>query len=822
MKGLHLGKWLLPLMVITILFFGMLISETTASAGIVRSGICGWNNGSNLTWTLDDAGKLTISGTGRMQNYTTDYSNPWGMDLKSVEIQDGVTNIGKDAFSRCRNLTNITLPESLTSIDENAFYGCGSLTNITIPDSVTSIGSSAFDGCISLTDIRIPHGVTRLIGTFASCTRLTSITIPDSVTRIDGHAFYHCTGLTSIMIPDSVTSIGNGVFSECTGLTSITIPDSVTSIGDNAFYNCTGLTSITLPDGLTSIGYSTFENCTSLLSITIPNGVTSIGRKAFYNCTGLTSITIPDSVTSIVDNTFSKCTGLTNVTIPDSVTSIGRGAFDSCIGLTSITLPAGLTHISGYAFYNCTGLMSIMLPKALRNIDYDAFNGCSKLKSITIPEGVWSISMRAFKNCTGLMSITLPNSLMSISESAFSEDNAMRVFIPDISITFPSNVFPSGSTIYCYEYTDVDVWARQQGYNVVNVDSPGYEPDADRTVTIGIASLAIAVGHSASIPYDVFPRFDDPALSWSSSAPEVAAVEDGVVTALSTGYATITLTAGGASQNIEIWVYTPLEDFAVSEGWVVARDGISVQIVDAVPEGGTASFTWTSSDEMIALTDGSTGNSTWVTTYKPGDVTITAATDTGISRSAVLHVCYPVTAAVFERAEMIVQEGAAAQLTCNVTMRTQSCVNHLVTFTSSDESVAAVDGNGRIEARFPGAAIITATASSGVTAECTVIVTEQNLDTLCMPTSLTAIGDEAFAGISAEMVVIPYGVASIGDRAFAECTRLARVYVPTTVTSIGEGAFDGCEALTLVCVGCNTGYDYAVEHNIPYIVIDPN
>ena len=40
------------------------------------SGTCG-ANGSNLTWTLDDAGTLAISGTGAMKDWSSSLSVPW-------------------------------------------------------------------------------------------------------------------------------------------------------------------------------------------------------------------------------------------------------------------------------------------------------------------------------------------------------------------------------------------------------------------------------------------------------------------------------------------------------------------------------------------------------------------------------------------------------------------------------------------------------------------------------------------------------------------------------------------------------------------------
>ncbi len=178
--------------------------------------------GDNLTWTLDDNGTFTISGTGEMRYYEY-YDYPWyGFRDKIVtlKIDEGVTSIGSYAFYNCTSLTSVTIPDSVTSIGEGTFEYCTSLTGITIPDSVTSIGDYAF----------------------AACSSLTSITIPDGVTSISNYAFSGCTALTSITISDSVTSIGSSAFNGCSSLTSFTIPDSVTSIGQNAFYLCYHLT----------------------------------------------------------------------------------------------------------------------------------------------------------------------------------------------------------------------------------------------------------------------------------------------------------------------------------------------------------------------------------------------------------------------------------------------------------------------------------------------------------------------------------------------------------------------------------------------------
>ena len=471
--------------VLAVLMIASLLPATALAAGIVDSGICGAEgDGSNLTWTLDSDGVLTISGSGDMHDYDFP-SAPWydsRSRVKSAVIADGVTSIGWDAFKGCTSLTSVTIPDSVTSIGWDAFEDCTSLTSVTIPDSVTRIGEQAFDGCKSLASVTIPDSVTSIgDGAFYCCDSLTGIwvnegnnnysndasgvlfdkgmtaliqcpggfsgayTIPDSVTSIDNRAFYSCKSLTSVTIPNSVTIIGEQAFSYCTSLTSVTIPDSVTSICDYAFNGCTSLTSVTIPDSVTSIGEYAFAYCTSLTSVTIPDSVTSIGEYAFRDCTSLTSVTIPDSVTSIGDCAFQYCASLTSVTIPDSVTSIGDGAFYDCTSLTSVTIPDSVTSIGDGAFYCCDSLTGIWVNEGNNNYSNDASGvlfdkGMTALiqcpggfsGAYTIPDSVTSIDNRAFYSCKSLTSVTIPNSVTSIGDGAFYKcDSLTSVTIPD-------------------------------------------------------------------------------------------------------------------------------------------------------------------------------------------------------------------------------------------------------------------------------------------------------------------------------------------------------------------------------------------------------
>ena len=209
-----------------------------------------------MNWKLSDDGTLTIFGT-EMSDYLYSssapylglpYSTPWDYQrskIKKVVIENGMTNIGKNAFRYCENLTSVIIPNSVKSIGEDAFLGCSKLSSINIPNSVTSIGYEAFCGCTSLT----------------------SIIIPNSVAIMGDRAFYQCSALNSIILSNSLTSIGAALLGECPSLTSIIIPNSVTSIGEHAFHNCSQLTSVTMGNSLMNIEANAFLGSSNVKEI---------------------------------------------------------------------------------------------------------------------------------------------------------------------------------------------------------------------------------------------------------------------------------------------------------------------------------------------------------------------------------------------------------------------------------------------------------------------------------------------------------------------------------------------------------------------------
>jgi hypothetical protein len=193
-------------------------------------------------------------------------------------IPSDVTNIGKEAFYYCTQLTSVTIPEQVTTIEESAFRSCTALTSIYIPSSVSSIGQNAFSGCNNLTKAE-----------FASVEHLCNINFESNPLSYAHHLYINGEEVTEVAIPEGITAIGNFVFSCGSYLTSVTIPSTVATIGSGAFQYCSSLNSITIPNSVTSIGESAFIGCDKLKSVTVnadtPIAITS---DVFSNRTNAT------------------------------------------------------------------------------------------------------------------------------------------------------------------------------------------------------------------------------------------------------------------------------------------------------------------------------------------------------------------------------------------------------------------------------------------------------------------------------------------------------------------------------------------------------
>lgn len=276
------SRFLLSLTVALILAFGLLSQfEMTADAATTTaSGYCGAEGvEESVKWSLN-SGMLTISGSGAIADYRkvidnqdVIYSRPWTKyknKITSLVIEDGITEIGTEAFASLPKLKTVEFPASLEYIGNFAFFECSSLGDFTLPENLKKLGQQCF----------------------ATCNSITRLEIPDNVTFLDSGICENCTSLTSVYIGGSqyVSSYVHsyGQFRGCTALKKIEVSEDNAglSVKDNVLYTKDGKTLVQYPSGRTE---KTFK---------IPEGVECISQFSIAH-TKLTGIELPSTIKTI-------------------------------------------------------------------------------------------------------------------------------------------------------------------------------------------------------------------------------------------------------------------------------------------------------------------------------------------------------------------------------------------------------------------------------------------------------------------------------------------------------------------------------------------
>lgn len=119
----------------------------------VKFGSCG----DDLAWALEEEGTLSISGKGPMYDYDIGEA-PWysyWKEIRAIRIGDGVTGIGRYAFSRAPlegvreedgHSVSVTVPASVATIGEYAFSENAGIKEIHFYGGMPDIAANAFEG----------------------------------------------------------------------------------------------------------------------------------------------------------------------------------------------------------------------------------------------------------------------------------------------------------------------------------------------------------------------------------------------------------------------------------------------------------------------------------------------------------------------------------------------------------------------------------------------------------------------------------------------------------------------------------------------------
>ena len=159
MKRIAVMLLLLCLMM-TMVPMGAFATETTEVTEEVASLRAANQCGEDLTWSFD-AGTLTISGSGAMDDYS-DADAPWleyRDRIENLVFTGGVTSVGAYAFKDYDSLKKVDFGTAMHSIEKRAFYDCDGLTTFTLPATFRKFGEECFMSCDVLREIRCLGGM---------------------------------------------------------------------------------------------------------------------------------------------------------------------------------------------------------------------------------------------------------------------------------------------------------------------------------------------------------------------------------------------------------------------------------------------------------------------------------------------------------------------------------------------------------------------------------------------------------------------------------------------------------------------------------------
>ena len=451
-----------------------------------------------------------------------------------------------------------------------------------------------------------------------------------------------------------------------------------------------GIKTVIIGDNVTTIGEHAFAACNALQNVTLGSRVQTIEVSAFGTCQALQSISFPASVTTIGKHAFLNCRVLQNVSFSDGLTTIGEGAFSDCVVLQSITLPASVTTIGEYAFAFCKALQQV-------TVAWDT--------PLAVPD----------KTFWGVNTANVPLKVPKGREAAYQAAPVWKSF----KINSPpapgnggkltiSNITGNGFTVSWEKATDVETPQKTLIYKVYCKGRGGlllFKPaDLKATLTDKASYTITGLGGSITIinpaldkGYDVNVEVEDEdgSSAWYNEENVKLASATVAVTGVTVAPATLTLEVG-------------------QTGALTATVAPATATNKAV--------TWTSSTPAIATVDAS-GT---VKGIAPGTATITVKTADGgktatcaVTVKAAVAPPVKVTGITLNYASITVN-GDLERVQLIATVAPATATDQSLTWTSSDASVASVDGAGLVTIRKKGKATVTAKANdgSGVSASC--------------------------------------------------------------------------------------------------------
>ena len=290
-------------------------------------------------------------------------------------------------FTGKKTLTSFVFPDVLKRINPRAFYGAGLTGSLNIPEGVVEIGNNAFTNNDFIGVLTLPSTLKKIgASAFSECGFACPLNLPDGIEEIGDYCFSFCRNLYgNLILPSHLKKIGSSAFHGCTGLKGdLVIPKSLTVIPSCAFGGCGFGGRLQLHDGITAIGEWAFRDNGFIGELELPKSLVALGGNNFQGNDFSESFKIPKGLLSISVSAFANCAFTGEAEIPEGVTCIHSFGFSSCINLQKIILPGSLELIDEAAFQDCKSLREIECKSTVPPVVNDeAFHGVP-LEDLTV------------------------------------------------------------------------------------------------------------------------------------------------------------------------------------------------------------------------------------------------------------------------------------------------------------------------------------------------------------------------------------------------------------------------------------------------------
>lgn len=681
--------------------------------------------------------------------------------LRSVFVSPSVEILPHSLFYGCTGLARVTGMEGVKTIESSTFrswtttagvfQNCTSLETIILPDNITYLGDYAFYGCTNLKDVYLGRGITAFGGKgtygpshsdwqaygcayiFEKC-NLRNLYLGSEVTHIGKCGLYNSelTIQNMYIFSDKLIVVNNQDQYGIPSSTNIYVIDpsqytnllsgynlkSLLTFNNNEYEYSGEIPEFSYKNNVKNTSVSFYEESIDLNVGNYNTDIKTCFSHDIWNMIvyipGAFSITKAPLMIIANDKTMSygdnvpelDCSylGLKNNETPDVALSKFPTLFTSAkkgsnVGDYPINISGASAKNYNISYTNGT----LQITKAKQTISWN-----QDLDNHYVGDII---------DLNGVSSCGLPITYISSDESIaiVSESNGKQVLhlIKDgiVKITATQN----GNENY---ESAVEV---SKSFNVI--------AKVATNITLNQSSIRLKEGESATLLATIYPEsVVEKGVEWSSSNKDVVIVNNGMVTAIKVGTATITARTIDGS-NLEA-TCNVIVDPVLASAITLNTNSVSTTIGDPFsltyeikPENVTyKGVTWVSSNTDVATVEGG-----YVQTKAVGSALISVKTTDGTNLTATCNVTVnPILVSSINLSSSTLNLNVGEYATLSVTITPDNATNKNVEWSSSNNSIASVS-NGVVTAITSGSCIIKAKTTDGSEIESSCVVTVANI-----------------------------------------------------------------------------------------------